>query len=134
MPNRLSNHAAFTLVEIMIVVSIIALLAALALPNFLRARKRSQASVILEEMRLIDGAKDTYAIEHHLAGTAPITWDQIRTHLKPSTRLYNSGGVDILGAAITQGAVDSAPKIADTTRDNFTDVVDTVQFWGSYAN
>jgi prepilin-type N-terminal cleavage/methylation domain-containing protein len=43
----------FTLVEIMIVVAIIALLAAIAVPGFLRARKRAQASRILNDLRLI---------------------------------------------------------------------------------
>ena len=58
-----TKHAGFTLVEIMIVVAIIALLAAIAVPGFLRARKRSQASKILNDLRLIDGAVDQYAIE-----------------------------------------------------------------------
>ena len=53
----------FTLVEIMIVVAIIALLAAIAVPGFLRARKRSQASRILNDLRMIDSACDQYAIE-----------------------------------------------------------------------
>ena len=57
------KHAGFTLVEIMIVVAIIALLAAIAVPGFLRARKRSQASKILNDLRMIDSAVDQYAIE-----------------------------------------------------------------------
>ena len=57
------KHAGFTLVEIMIVVAIIALLAAIAVPGFLRARKRSQASKILNDLRMIDAAVDQYAIE-----------------------------------------------------------------------
>src|SRR6266446_3997205 len=48
----------FTLVEIMIVVAIIALLAAIAVPGFLRARKRSQATRILNDLRMIDSAVD----------------------------------------------------------------------------
>ncbi len=48
----------FTLVEIMIVFAIIALLAAVAVPGFLRARKRSQASRVVNDLRLIDAAVD----------------------------------------------------------------------------
>ena len=47
----------------MIVVAIIALLAAIAVPGFLRARKRSQASKIINDLRMIDAAVDQYAIE-----------------------------------------------------------------------
>ena len=64
MKTKLSNRQqGFTLVEIMIVVAIIALLASIAVPGFLRARKRSQASRILNDLRLIDNAVDMYAIE-----------------------------------------------------------------------
>jgi prepilin-type N-terminal cleavage/methylation domain-containing protein len=58
-----SSRKAFTLVEIMIVVAIIALLAAIAVPGFVRSRKRSQAAKILNDLRLIDSAVDQYAIE-----------------------------------------------------------------------
>jgi prepilin-type N-terminal cleavage/methylation domain-containing protein len=54
---------AFTLVEIMIVVAIIALAAAIAVPAFLRSRQRSQAARILNDLRLIEAAVDQYAIE-----------------------------------------------------------------------
>src|SRR5262245_30639542 len=65
MCNKLNQpRGGFTLVEIMIVVAIIALLAAIAVPGFLRARKRSQASRILNDLRLIDAACDQYAIEN----------------------------------------------------------------------
>lgn len=49
----------------MIVVAIIALLAAIAVPGFLRARKRAQASRVVNDLRLIDAAVDQYAIENN---------------------------------------------------------------------
>src|SRR5438094_10417556 len=60
---RLRDRAGFTLVEIMIVVGIITLLAALAIPGFLRARKRAQASRVKDDLRLIEAAVDQYAVE-----------------------------------------------------------------------
>src|SRR5207237_67140 len=60
---QLRDRAGFTLVEIMIVVGVIALLAALALPGMLRARKRAQASRVKDDLRLIEAAVDHYAIE-----------------------------------------------------------------------
>ena len=125
----------FTLVEIMIVVAIIALLAAIAVPNFLRSRKRSQATAILEELRLIEGAKDQYAIENNKPGTFALVWADLLPYFKPGTRLYNStSSTDILQNTITLGVVDTLPLISASTRDNFSDVVSSnAAFWGSYA-
>lgn len=137
------NHkrGGFTLVEIMIVVAIIALLAAIAVPNFLRARKRSQATTILEEMRILDAAKDQYAIERNVLGGVPVNGVDLAPYVKNGTRLYNTllttAGVtynDMLSQPITIGLIDRVPTISTITRDNFTDVIQsTAQFWGSYA-
>jgi prepilin-type N-terminal cleavage/methylation domain-containing protein len=53
----------FTLVEIMIVVAIIGLLAAIAIPNFVRARTTSQTNACINNLRQIDGAKQAWALE-----------------------------------------------------------------------
>jgi prepilin-type N-terminal cleavage/methylation domain-containing protein len=53
----------FTLVEIMIVVAIIGLLAAIAIPNFVHARATSQANACINNLRQIDGAIQQFAIE-----------------------------------------------------------------------
>ena len=72
MLNKLNKRrGGFTLVEIMIVVAIIALLAAIAVPGFLRARKRSQASRVINDLRLIDSAVDQYAIEQQKGQRSP---------------------------------------------------------------
>jgi type II secretory pathway pseudopilin PulG len=63
-----------SLVEIMIVVAIITLLAAIAVPEFLRARKRSQATRILNDLRLIEGAVSVYAIEKSKAANTPLVF------------------------------------------------------------
>jgi prepilin-type N-terminal cleavage/methylation domain-containing protein len=54
----------FTLVEIMIVVAIIGLLAAIAIPNFVRARATSQANACINNMRQIDAAVQQWALEN----------------------------------------------------------------------
>lgn len=59
-----SRRGGFTLVEIMIVVAIIGLLAAIAIPNFVKARSLSQQSACIENMRQIFGAKATWALEN----------------------------------------------------------------------
>jgi type IV pilus assembly protein PilA len=59
-----TNKAAFTLVEIMIVVAIIGLLAALAIPGFVKARKQSQGRRIINDARQMDAAIDQWALEN----------------------------------------------------------------------
>jgi prepilin-type N-terminal cleavage/methylation domain-containing protein len=65
-----SRKSGFTLVEIMIVVAIIGLLAAIAIPNFVKARTASQRSACAANLKQIDGAKATWALETKQAGTA----------------------------------------------------------------
>src|SRR5262245_54583705 len=101
-----TKRGGFTLVEIMIVVAIIALLAAIAVPNFLRSRKRSQATQVLEDLRQIDSAIDQYAIETNKTSTTTPAWADIRKYLKTGTRLEISGGKDILGNAFKINAID----------------------------
>ena len=59
-----SRRSGFTLVEIMIVVSIIALLSVIALPSFLRARRRSQNTKFVNDLRIVGGAFELYAAEN----------------------------------------------------------------------
>ena len=61
---KTNRNAGFTLVEIMIVVAIIGLLAAIAIPNFVKARTTSQKNACINNLRQIDGAKDQWALEN----------------------------------------------------------------------
>jgi prepilin-type N-terminal cleavage/methylation domain-containing protein len=61
--NQTVRKAGFTLVEIMIVVAIIGLLAAIAIPNFIKARATSQQNACINNLRQIDGAINEWALE-----------------------------------------------------------------------
>ena len=79
---RNSKKAGFTLVEIMIVVAIICLLAAIAIPNFVRARTTSQQNACINNLRQMDGAVQQYALENKLASTASYTLAAIQPYIK----------------------------------------------------
>ena len=116
----------------MIVVAIIALLAAIAVPGFLRARKRSQASKILNDLRLIDGAVDQYAIETAKASGNPVSVSDWTNYLKKDSMLYNTGN-DIFGNPYGTQTVDSLPACPTSAWNALSDVADT-NFWSPYGH
>jgi prepilin-type N-terminal cleavage/methylation domain-containing protein len=125
-----SHRRGFTLVEIMIVVAIIALLASIAVPNFLRARKRSQAVRILEDLRVIDNATDEYAIENNKStGTNPV-WTDLKAYIKASTVLYNTGA-DIFGDTYGPFTVDTVVKVPAAAYTALSDAA-PAPFWSPY--
>jgi prepilin-type N-terminal cleavage/methylation domain-containing protein len=72
----------FTLVEIMIVVAIIGLLAAIAIPNFVKARQNSQKNACINNLRQIDGAKAQWALENKKTDGDTATSGDISPYLK----------------------------------------------------
>lgn len=128
MLNKLKKgRGGFTLVEIMIVVAIIALLAAIAVPGFLRARKRSQASRIVNDLRLIDSAVDQYAIENNKVSGSTVPVAAWTNYLKKGTALYNTGK-DLFSSDYGVQTVDSLPQVPSKTFNTLSDVADTTFF------
>jgi len=85
-----TRQAGFTLVEIMIVVAVIGLLAAIAIPNFVQARTTSQADACINNLRQIDAAANQFALEQHKTTGASINYPD---DLMPYIKLNASGSI-----------------------------------------
>src|ERR1700748_1582598 len=98
----------FTLVEIMIVVAIIGLLAAIAIPNFVKARATSQAHACINNLRQIDAAANQFALEANKATGAAITSPN---DLTPYIKLNSAGRIPPCpaGGTYSDASVGAAP-------------------------
>ena len=95
----------FTLVEIMIVVAIIGLLAAIAIPNFIRARTQTQKNSCINNLRQFDSALAQYALENNLgngSAVASTSLNQYLSNITNTTECPGGGGaytgLDVIGS------------------------------------
>jgi len=109
-----SRKAGFTLVEIMIVVAIIGLLAAIAIPNFIKARTASQRNACMANLKQMDGAKASWALEQKKANSdTPSTSD-----LFGATCFIRDQPACPAGGSYTLTAVDSKNYCSKSATDS----------------
>ena len=97
-----SRQAVFTLVAICIVVAIICLLAAIAIPNFVRARETAQLNSIGNNLRIIEGAKEQWALENKKVTSDTLSLALLTADFKnntiPASVANETYGVTTVGA------------------------------------
>jgi prepilin-type N-terminal cleavage/methylation domain-containing protein len=102
----MKNNKGFTLVEIMIVVAIIGILAAIAIPNFIRARIQANAKACVNNLKQIDGAQQQWALEKKKDNSATVTKADLEAYMRDST---NSFVCPSNGSAYTLTVVGTPP-------------------------
>ncbi len=91
----------FTLVEIMIVVAIIGILAAVAIPNFVRSRAVSQKNACIANMKTIEGAIEQYMMENKSVAPADVAALVTGEYLKKAPECPAGGAYNIAAGTVT---------------------------------
>jgi prepilin-type N-terminal cleavage/methylation domain-containing protein len=106
---KANRKSGFTLVEIMIVVAIIGLLAAIAIPNFVKARGTAQKNACINNLRQIDGAKEQWALENKKSAGSSVVDTEVDAYLKGGRPSCPGGGT------YSYNAVDTSPTCSLST-------------------
>lgn len=144
MNRKISNPGGFTLIELLIVVAIIAILAAIAVPNFLEAQTRARTSRTKSDMRSLATAIESYFVDH---GMPPVPADEAGVTVPPQVATASGfetyTPVNLTTPIVYINALPEDPFFRDqgeltllhfATRDYFTDTEGDDTAFDQYLN
>lgn len=131
------------LIPILVLLLSVTIVTMLVIPNFLRARKRSRATRVLEDLRMIDARHDQYAIEFNKKAAEDEKWAEVKRHLKPGTTLRCGGSASSISLSIsletpirlTLGNPEPSTTTSELDHEALNRLLEIspVSFWGEYT-
>jgi prepilin-type N-terminal cleavage/methylation domain-containing protein len=109
MKSRKMRGEGFTLVEMMIVVALIGLLAAIAIPNWVHARTTSQNNACINNLRQICGATQQWALDNRKGPDATVAPEEILPYLRSAVVCPAGGSAATFGSTYTLTTVSNLP-------------------------
>ena len=104
--NPMKPRRAFTLIEILVVISIVAIILAIAMPNFMKARETAEIKQCLDNLRTIDSAKEQWAMENN---ASPSSTPPAMSQLIGSTSFIKTSPFCPMGGTYSVGAISAPP-------------------------
>ena len=108
---KLLNKRGFTLVEIMMVIAIVAGLAVVAIPNYIRIRRIAHQNACIHNLKTVDAAKDMWALMDGRTSSEVPAWGDLITEYIKKTPVCPSAGT------YTVNAVDTYPDCTETDHE-----------------
>lgn len=116
-------------------IPVMGMMSAIAVPSFIRARMRAQATTVLNEARQMDAAKDQYALETNKEESSTVTPDfaDLTPYLRAGSKLANSEGNDSLGNEFEIGTIQERLRVSAETQAALSAATGGSAFWGPYS-
>ena len=131
MTRSTSSRAGFTLIEVVLVIGIILMMIVILVPGLLHNSRRKHANAVRFEMKLLDCALQQYALQTEKKSGVAVTFEDLKKHLPPDSRLVKTNGIDSLGNPFVKFVVGTPIRVPTKSAQQLDSVADPA-FWADY--